>query len=236
MFKKIMVVSTLTIHCLSCGMQYPQSPLLRSASVSSLTNSEGMRMGGLTVIAGPMACGKSDELMRQITVLKVAESKIFVCKPKMDTRSEVYLTSRRATKEPIAAYPISNPNEIIDWVQQHPVDYVAIDEAQFLPLDLTIPVIQRLIKLGIHIIASGLDKDFKGEPFGCMPSLLAIADQCTKLTAVCKVCKKLNATMTQRLINGEPARRNDPLIMVDDGSKKEVTYEPRCRACHQLPE
>jgi thymidine kinase len=235
MFKKIMVVCALTVDCLSLAMQYPQSPIMRTPSVSSLSYLDG-RMGGLTVIAGPMTCGKSDELMRQITVLKVADSKILVCKPKLDTRSNIFLTSRRETKDPIAAYPVSKPEDIVALAAQDPVDYIAIDEAQFLPKDSMVPVIQKLIQSGHHIIASGLDKDFKGEPFGCMPELLAIADQCIKLTAVCKVCKKLNATMTQRLVNGEPARRNDPLIMVDDGSKKEITYEPRCRACHQLPD
>jgi thymidine kinase len=235
MFKKIMVACVLTIHCLLLTSQHPQSPIMRAPSVPTLSCLDGKRMGGLTVIAGPMACGKSDELMRQVAVLRVAESKILVCKPKLDTRSDTYLTSRRASNTSIAATLIDKPLEILALVDKDPVDYVAIDEAQFLSKEIE-EVVPELIKRGIQVIASGLDKSFTGEPFGSMPYLCAAADQCIKLTAVCKVCRKLNATMTQRLINGGPAHKTDPLIMVDDGSKKEVTYEPRCRACHQIPD
>ena len=239
MIKKIVPLG-LCLLCLSLGgMARLGSPIMRTPSVSPMDE----RIGGLTLITGPMSCGKSDEIMRIISVLQHSRCKILVCKHSFDTRSAHCLTSRRKTENPIEAQLISEPHQIIGMIEQNPVDYVAIDEVQFFKHNPMTDVVQSLIRRGIYVIASGLDKDFKGEPFGmysteplCIPSLLSIADEVIKLRAVCEVCKQWNATMTQRLINGQPARKSDPLIVVDDGSKQEVTYEPRCRGCYRLAE
>lgn len=239
MIKKIVPLAFCLLCFSLCGMARLGSPIMRTPSVSIPEE----RAGGLTLITGPMSCGKSDEIMRIISVLQHSRCKILVCKHSFDTRSSQFLTSRRRTENPIAAQLISNPHEIINMVEQNPVDYVAIDEVQFFKHNPMTDVIQHLMRRGIYVIASGLDKDFKGEPFGmcaaeplCISSLLAIADEVIKLRAVCEVCKQWNATMTQRLINGQPARRSDPLIVVDDGTKQEVIYEPRCRGCYKLAE
>ncbi len=242
MFKKLVLLSILTIsfseYCMF-HMSSP-SPIIRTPSTTKLIDT---KRGGLYTISGPMACGKSDELMRIISVLRVAHRKVLACKHCFDTRSAEFLISRRKTENPIEAHLISNPQEILTEIEQHPVDYVAIDEVQFFKDNPMTDVVQTLIQRGIYVIVSGLDKDFKGDPFGkfekeplCMASLLAIADESSKLKAICEVCKEWNATMTQRLVNGKPALKNDPLVMVDDGSKREITYEPRCRECHELPE
>jgi thymidine kinase len=115
----------------------------------------------------------------------------------------------------------------------HDCEVVAIDEAQFFKWEL-VPVIQRLMLLGKRVMVSGLDMDFKKEPFGqCMPYLMCIAHEVVKRKAVCQVCKQYNATYTQRLINGVPASAQDNLVIVDDCNSK-VTYEPRCGNCHVM--
>jgi thymidine kinase len=161
-----------------------------------------------------------------------------VFKPTTDTRKGCYVTSRSSSVE-IKAHCITEPREIVEHIQKQ-VDYVAIDEAQFLPREGMEEVVQELIRRGIGIVAAGLDMDFRGKPFGgtdlCMPSLLAQAEEVVKLKAFCAVCHAYNATMTQRLVNGQPAHYSDPLISVDDGSKKEIEYQPRCRGCHQIPD
>lgn len=241
-FKKIVLLSLLTISFSEYCMFHmaSQSPIMRTPSTTKLIEN---KRGGLYTISGPMACGKSDELMRIISVLRIAQCRVLACKHSIDTRSSQFLISRRKTENLIEAHLISEPQEILTEIEHHPVDYVAIDEVQFFKDKPMTDIIQTLIQHGIYVIVSGLDKDFKGDPFGkyapeplCMPSLLAIADEGIKLKAVCEVCKQWNATMTQRLVNGKPASKNDPLVMVDDGTKKEITYEPRCRECHQLPE
>lgn len=224
-----MVVYALTTFSLSFG-KIPIS----SANVCNNIDNNG---GYLTAFAGAMAAGKSDELMRWISIMKVAQCKIYVCKPATDTRSNSSLTSRRENKNPVEAHLITNPQDILNAYNREKFDYLFIDEAQFLPKHPTIEVIDSLLQKGVKIYIAGLDKDFRGKPFqGCMPYLLAIADKVEKSEAVCSVCHKLNGTMTQRLINGEPAHKDDPTVVVDDGSKKEVIYEPRCRGCHQLPD
>ena len=240
MLKKVLLLSILVPFPSLFSMVRLASPIIRPSS--AVMNPETEQVGRLVMISGPMACGKSDEIMRIITILNHAKCKTLVCKHSFDTRSAKFLTSRRRAEEPIEAYLISDPKEILAHVEHSPVNYVAIDEVQFFKENPMVDVVQKLIKRGVSVIASGLDKDFKGDPFGkyspeplCMPSLLAIADECTKLKAICEVCKRWEATMTQRLVNGKPAHRNDPLVMVDDGTKQEITYEPRCRECHELP-
>ena len=106
---------------------------------------------------------------------------------------------------------------------------IAVDEVQFFNDDL-IGVVDSLANSGVRVIVAGLDQDFRGEPFGIMPKLLARAEYVTKLNAICQVCGQ-PATRTQRIIDGKPADYNDPIILVSAAEK----YEARCRHCHQVP-
>ena len=108
---------------------------------------------------------------------------------------------------------------------------VAVDEAQFFDEGL-IDVCSRLVEDGLVVLVAGLDRNFKGEPFGPMPGLLAMADDVMKLRAVCMKCRSLQGTMTQRLIDGRPASRKSPLILIGAAE----SYEARCRDCHEVPD
>ncbi|MGL5694392.1 MAG: thymidine kinase, partial [Peptostreptococcaceae bacterium] len=127
--------------------------------------------------------------------------------------------------ESIDAIPINNPSEIYDYID-NTVQVVGIDEVQFFDEEI-VDIAINLANKGIRVIAAGLDMDFKGEPFGPTPKLLATAEFVDKIQAVCSVCGQ-PATRSQRLINGEPARYNDPIIQV--GAVE--SYEARCRKCH----
>ncbi len=241
MLKKIVLLCIILTSTFSASMWRLNSPIFKVATPSP--DLDSAKNGGAYVIAGPMTCGKSDELMRIISVLRVAQSRILVCKNSLDTRAEGLLVSRRKTETPIEAHGITEPAEILALYCEKPVDYVTIDEVQFFKERPLMSVVQTLIKNGVYVIAAGLDKDFKGEPFGlseaeplCMPALIAIADECLKLKAVCTKCRAWNATMTQRLVDGNPARASDPLVVIDDGKQHAIEYQPRCRSCYELPE
>ncbi|MCB1136952.1 MAG: thymidine kinase, partial [Chlamydiia bacterium] len=108
------------------------------------------------------------------------------------------------------------------------IDVIGIDEIQFFPED-TVDVISRLLRRGKRVVVSGLDLDFRTEPFGIVPRLMAMADEVVKLRAICMSCGE-EANFTQRLINGEPARYDDPTILVG----AEECYEARCRRCYRI--
>jgi thymidine kinase len=93
-------------------------------------------------------------------------------------------------------------------------------------------VVQDLVDAGRTVLVAGLDRNFIGDPFGPMPELMALADEVMKLRAVCMVCRSLDATMTQRLIDGQPASRRSPEILIGAAE----SYEARCRDCHQVPD
>ena len=124
---------------------------------------------------------------------------------------------------------ISEAKEILDHVN-YDTDVVAIDEVQFFDEDV-VDICEYLADSGLRVMVAGLDKDFRGEPFGVLPDLLTRAEFVTKLTAVCAKCGA-PATRTQRIINGKPASFNDPIVLV--GAKE--AYEPRCRHCHEIVE
>jgi thymidine kinase len=188
--------------------------------------------GGLTVICGPMFSGKTEEIMKVVKNHQLQLSHVLVCKHSFDTRIEGSLSSRGLQKT-IPALALSEPAALLNYSEDY--DVIVIDEVQFFNESL-IPVIRKLLDKGIKVIVSGLDTDFRKEPFGvCMPILLCIAKKVVKLKAVCQVCRKHNATYTQRLINGEPAGREDDIVVIDDGTR-EVSYEPRCNDCHVLKE
>ena len=182
--------------------------------------------GYIEVITGPMFAGKTEELIRRIKRLEYAKKNIVVLKPTIDKRysiDEIVSHSNLRTK----SYTISSSSEIMKYVYDDTYA-VIIDEVQFLDME-TPNVLNELANQGKRVIVSGLDKDFRGEPFGNMPSILAMAESVTKLTAICVKCGE-NATCTQRIINGLPARYTDEIVLV--GAKE--SYEPRCRKCHEV--
>lgn len=183
--------------------------------------------GRLEVITGPMFCGKTDELLRRLRRAIIAKQKIQVFKPGFDIRYSNEKVKSHAGNE-YDAFPIENTSEIPALLRDD-VTLVAIDEAQFFEKEI-ISVVQGLVDQGIRVIVGGLDMDFRGEPFGQMPILLAQAEVVDKLQAICMVCGE-DATRTQRLVDGEPAYYEDPIIIVGASEM----YEARCRIHHQVP-
>lgn len=188
------------------------------------------REGWLEVICGCMFAGKTEELIRRINVLSYAKKKIVIFKPRIDNRySEKQIVSHSGTR--IDCIAVDKSVDILDYVSKDPeIDVVAIDEVQFLDKDI-VEICDYLADQGKRVMVAGLDKDFRGEPFGVMPELLTRAEFVTKLTAVCAKCGA-PATRTQRLINGEPASFDDPIVLVGATDH----YEPRCRHCHSVPD
>lgn len=186
------------------------------------------REGWIEVICGCMFAGKTEELIRRINVLSYARKNILVFKPKIDDRySTTEIASHAGSKVPCIV--ISEAKEILNHVN-YDTDVVAIDEVQFFDEDV-VDISEYLADSGLRVMVAGLDKDFRGEPFGVLPDLLTRAEFVTKLTAVCAKCGA-PATRTQRIINGKPASFNDPIVLV--GAKE--AYEPRCRHCHEIVE
>lgn len=189
--------------------------------------SKSMASGWIEVICGPMFAGKTEELIRRVRRLKYAKKNVLIFKPKIDHRySQTEIVSHNNSK--ISAIRIESSKEIIKHLKDD-IHCVVIDEAQFLD-DSIVEVAELLADRGIRVIVGGLDRNFRGEPFGPMPKLLAIAEKVDKLTAICVVSGD-TATRTQRLINGEPAHYNDPTVLVAG----EESYEPRSRNHHQVP-
>ena len=182
--------------------------------------------GWIEVIAGPMFAGKTEELLRRVKRLEYAKQNIVVFKPLMDNRfseSEVVSNNNYRTK----SVNISRAHQIFDYIDDK-TQVVAVDEIQFLD-DEAVSIVEFLASKGIRVIVSGLDKDFRGEPFSFMPRVLAIAEYVTKLTAICVKCGE-PATRTQRIVNGKPAKYLDPIVMIG----AEESYEARCRTCHKV--
>jgi thymidine kinase len=188
----------------------------------------------LHVIAGCMSSGKTDELLRLLRRAEIAKRRIVLVRPDVDDRTpSEYAESRSKARYPSVLVPKSEPVRILSLARERDVDLVGIEEAQFFDASLA-GVADSLRKSGRHVIASGLNTDFAGRPFGAMPTLLALADQITMLTAICVVCGE-TATRTQRLVGGRPAAIDDPLIVIGgfDGQAVE-TYEARCLRHHEI--
>lgn len=183
--------------------------------------------GWIEVICGSMFSGKSEELIRRVHRVQIARKKVQVFKPTVDSRFAVqYIYSHNGSK--IEAINIGKPKELLLKLDPD-TEVIAIDEAQFYSDDI-ISICQKLADQGKRVIIAGLDQDFRGEPFGPTPKLLAIAEYIDKLQAICMVCGN-PAFRTQRLVNGEPAKYSDPTILI--GAKE--SYEARCRKCHIVP-
>lgn len=186
-----------------------------------------MRQNGwIELICGSMFSGKSEELIRRVRLAQFAKQYVQVFKPKLDNRySDVSVVSHNGSS--VEAIPVQEASEILSLVDKS-AQCIAIDEVQFLD-DSISPVVQSLADEGYRVICAGLDQDFRGEPFGSIHHLLAISEYVTKLQAVCSKCGQ-PASRTQRLIDGQPAHYNDPVIKV--GASE--SYEPRCRHCHKV--
>ncbi|HHW57434.1 MAG TPA: thymidine kinase [Clostridia bacterium] len=183
--------------------------------------------GFIEVIVGPMFSGKSEELIRRIKRAQIAKQKVQVFKPAIDDRYSLdKVVSHNGAN--ISAITVIKASEIIELLEED-TEVVAIDEIQFFDHSI-VDVVREIADLGKRVICAGLDMDFRGEPFGPTPDIMAIAESVDKLTAICVKCGN-PATRTQRLINGKPAKYDDPIILV--GAHE--TYEARCRKCHEVP-
>ena len=184
------------------------------------------RGGWIEVICGSMFSGKSEELMRRLRRAQIARQDVAVFKPLLDNRYHATdVVSHDGTR--LSARPVDTSSEILRMVGDAAV--VGIDEVQFFDEGI-VDVALRLADDGRRVVVAALDMDFKNEPFGPVPGLLAVSEFVDKLQAICQVCSG-PATRTQRLIGGRPATRDEPVIRV--GAQE--SYEPRCRECHELP-
>jgi thymidine kinase len=183
--------------------------------------------GWIEMICGSMFSGKTEELIRRVRRARIAKQSVQVFKPALDNR---YHAEQVSSHNGLywEAVPVGNAREILDRLDPD-TTVVAVDEVQFFDWEIS-EVCNELAERGLRIILAGLDMDFRGEPFGPMPLLLAEAEEVTKLQAICVVCGA-PASRTQRLIDGQPAAFDDPVIFVG-GSE---SYEARCRHCHQVP-
>jgi thymidine kinase len=187
----------------------------------------------LEMIVGPMFSGKSEELIRRVRRAMIAEQQVQVFYPAQDTRaSNGSIISRNGLKVVAEQVEqITHCRERLFALPQLP-DVVAFDEAQFFDAGL-VPLVEALIGGGVRVIVAALDLDFAGRPFGIIiPQLLAMADRVDKLTAVCAVCGSEAAVRSQRLVDGRPATKDSPLVLVGDTAEG---YEARCLRCYEPP-
>ena len=186
--------------------------------------------GKLYAIYGPMFAGKSTELLRYKRRAEIAGKHTIVFKPRIDNR---YSEEEVVTHDGVRSDSIIAENSkdlLLVATQVAPtVTDVFIDEAQFFDSELP-AVVKELMRLGMNVYVAGLNTDFRGEPFPVMAELIARAHYVTRLFAVCKVCGSYEANMTQRLVNGKPAKLSDPIILVGG----EESYEARCSSCYEI--
>jgi thymidine kinase len=174
-----------------------------------------------------MFSGKTEEMIRRLRRARIAKQNIQVFKPIIDTRYNVEKVTSHAGVE-YEAIPVNDSYEVKTKIMTK-TTVVGIDEAQFFD-DGIIEVIDELADKGLRVIVTGLDMDFRGEPFGCIPVLMSKAEHIDKLHAICMVCGE-DATRTQRLVDGHPAHYDDPIVIV--GASE--LYEARCRKHHEVP-
>ena len=184
--------------------------------------------GWIEVVAGVMFSGKSEELIRRVRRAMIARKRIQVFKSHLDERyAGIYKVSSHDGRT-VDAVPVDSTGQIARAIDPA-AQVIAVDEAQFLDRDI-VDLAGDLAGRGVRVILAGTDTDFRGEPFGPMPQLMAVAELVDKLHAICVVCGNL-ASRNQRLIGGRPARYDSPVIMVGG----EESYEARCRGCHSVP-
>jgi thymidine kinase len=180
---------------------------------------KGQRSGWIEIICGSMFSGKTEELIRRLKRAKIANQRVEIFKPKVDTRyDEAKVVSHDANY--ILSTPIEHSRRLLELTEG--VNVIGVDEAQFFDEDLP-EVCQMLALRGLRVIVAGLDMDFRGKPFGPMPNLLAVAEYITKVHAICQHCGNL-ATHSYRL------SADDHTVVL--GEKD--TYEARCRTCYHM--
>ena len=186
-----------------------------------------MKQGSIELICGSMFSGKSEELIRRIRRAQYGKQNIIVFKPAIDNRysKETIMTHNGNS---INAHPVKSLTDIIEKLTPT-IDVVGIDEVQFFEKEI-VDLVSQLADQGYRVILAGLDTNFRGEPFGVMPELMALSESVTKLNAICPQCGA-DASRTQRLIDGKPANYDDPIIKIGAAE----SYEPRCRKCHRVP-
>jgi len=184
--------------------------------------------GWIEVVSGVMFSGKSEELLRRIRRATLARRQVQVFKSHLDERYGGLSVVSTHDGGRIESVPISTSVEVMERLKPG-TQVVGVDEVQFLDHGI-VDVANALADAGIRVILAGTDMDFRGEPFGPMAALLAIAEKIDKLQAICVKCGQL-ATRNQRLIDGRPAPAEGPTIQV--GGLE--TYEARCRGCHEVP-
>lgn len=185
------------------------------------------KTGSVEVVCGSMFSGKTEEMIRRLRRAVIAKQNVQVFKPIIDTRYNSTKVTSHAGLD-FEAIPIKNSSEIMAKIEKD-TTVVGVDEAQFFDENI-VKVIEQLAEKGMRVIVTGLDMDFRGEPFGCVPELLARADKIDKLHAICMVCGE-PANRTQRLVDNKPAHFHDPIVIVGASEM----YEARCRAHHEVP-
>ena len=205
----------------SCSKQ--EKSVLLSANITALDmnerdyNGEMMRRGRIEVICGSMFSGKTEELIRRMKRAKFAKQKVEIFKPAIDTRySEEDVVSHEGNS--IQSTPVESSASIL--LMGSDTDVIGVDEAQFFDAGI-VDVCNELASRGVRVIVAGLDLDFKGNPFGPMPNLCAIADEVTKVHAICVHCGAL-AYVSHRIVAG------DKQVMLGETHE----YEPLCRECY----
>ena len=184
--------------------------------------------GWVEVIAGVMFSGKSEELIRRVRRSMIAKKRVQVFKSHLDARYAGVFSVSSHDRRTVDAVPVDSSTQLM--LRLDPAaQVVAVDEAQFLD-DGIIGVATALAERGRRVILAGIDTDFRGEPFGPMPHLMAVAEVVDKLHAICVLCGA-PASRTQRLIGGRPAPYDSPTILIGAAD----AYEARCRACHEVP-
>lgn len=182
--------------------------------------------GCFEIICGPMYAGKTTELFRRLHLAEIAHQEVLCVKHPIDSRDHPTRIISHNGQERSALTLPAGPKGVFALEElAQDADVIGIEEVQFFDPEIS-SVITRLVQQGKRVIASGLDRDFKGQPFGPVPHLMALADKVDKLTAVCMQCKRA-AQCSQRLIDGKPANPDDPLILVGAAD----FYEPRCHDC-----
>lgn len=182
--------------------------------------------GRIEVITGGMFAGKTEELERRLRRAAHAKQQFQVFKPKTDNRHGLEHVTSHDGKS-VKCVAVESPKEIPGLLKKK-TTVVGIDEAQFFDADL-VGVVEALASKGIRVIIAGLNSDFRREPFGTIPLLMASAEDTTVLHAICVKCGE-EASFTQRIVNGVPAHRDDPIVLI--GAQE--SYEARCRGCHVI--
>jgi len=184
------------------------------------------KLGKITVVCGSMFAGKSEELIRLARRSLYAKKIVQVFKPEIDVRyDQTMVVTHMGVKH--EALPVKNVPDLKGKVRKD-ADVILIEEAQFFD-DSIVDLVVNLADNGVEVICAGLDQDFRREPFGPMPALMSVADEVVKLRAICMKCGR-PASHTYRQIDGKPAHRDDPIILI--GATE--SYEARCRRCYKL--